>query len=290
MRVERCSGNPVIHPGLDDTLGDNINGPSLIRVPEWIDRPLGRYYLYFAHHDGRHIRLAYSDALEGPWRIHRPGVLPLADSLFAGHVASPDAHVDHERRQIRLYYHGSDTVTGGGGEQYTRVALSKDGLHFSAREEKLGLPYFRVFRWRDRYYALGMPGVFYRSRDGLSGFEKGPTLFTRDMRHTAVDVRGDRLTVFYTDVGDCPERILHATIDLTPDWQAWKPSAASVVLEPELDYEGANVPRAPSVRGLAKAPVCELRDPALFEERGRTWLLWSVAGERGIAIGELIRE
>ena len=289
MRVERCSGNPIIHPGLDHTLGDNINGPSLIRVPEWIARPLGRYYLYFAHHDGRHIRLAYSDALEGPWRIHRPGVLPLPDSLFEGHVASPDVHVDHERRRIRLYYHGSDTVTGGGGEQYTRVALSQDGLQFSAREEKLGLPYFRVFRWRDQYYALGMPGVFYRSRDGLSAFEKGPTLFTRDMRHTAVEVHGDRLTVFYTAVGDCPERILHSTINLTPDWHAWKPSAASVVLEPELDYEGANVPRAPSVRGLAKDPVCELRDPALFEERGRTWLLWSVAGERGIALGELIR-
>lgn len=288
MRVDRLSANPIIHPGLDDSLGENINGPSLIRVPDWIEQPLGRYYLYFAHHDGRHIRHAYSDSLEGPWRIHVPGVLPLADTLFAGHVASPDAHVDHERREIRLYYHGSDTVTGGGGEQYTRVGLSSDGLRFTAREEKLGLPYFRVFRWQGYHYALGMPGVFYRSRDGLGGFDKGPALFTRDMRHTALKVEGSILSVFYTNVGDCPERILHSTIDLTADWQRWEPSAPEVVLEPERDYEGGNVPRAPSVRGIAKGPVCELRDPAIFEEYGRTYLLWSIAGERGIAIGELI--
>lgn len=289
MRIERFPTNPIIHPELDETLGENINGPSLIRVPDWIEQPLGRYYLYFAHHDGRHIRLGYSDALEGPWRIHTPGVLPLPDSLFAGHVASPDVHVDQERREIRLYYHGSDTVTGGGGEQYTRVALSKDGLHFKARDEKLGLPYFRVFRWQDDYYALGMPGVFYRSRDGLSPFEKGPTVFTRDMRHTALKVEGKTLSVFYTDVGDCPERILLSRIDLARDWQHWEPSASEVVLEPERDYEGTNVPRVPSVRGLAKGPVCELRDPAIYDEGARTYLLWSVAGERGIAIGELIR-
>ncbi|NET62179.1 MAG: hypothetical protein F6K47_40550, partial [Symploca sp. SIO2E6] len=34
--------------------GSNINGPSLIRVPEWIENPLGRYYLYFAHHQGKY--------------------------------------------------------------------------------------------------------------------------------------------------------------------------------------------------------------------------------------------
>lgn len=29
-------------PGRD---GENINGPSLIRVPAWVKNPLGRYYL-----------------------------------------------------------------------------------------------------------------------------------------------------------------------------------------------------------------------------------------------------
>jgi hypothetical protein len=42
-------------------MGDNINGPAAIRVPEWIENPLGNYYLYFAHHQGTYIRLAYAD-------------------------------------------------------------------------------------------------------------------------------------------------------------------------------------------------------------------------------------
>ena len=46
----------LIHPEmpeLDREHGfSNINGPSLVRVPEWVEDPLGKYYLYFAHHRG----------------------------------------------------------------------------------------------------------------------------------------------------------------------------------------------------------------------------------------------
>ena len=93
-------------------MGDNINGPSLIRVPDWIENPLGRYYLYFGHHKGRYIRLAYADDISGPWRIHSPGVLSLEDSYFAGHIASPDVHVDAENGRIRMYFHGVDLTAG----------------------------------------------------------------------------------------------------------------------------------------------------------------------------------
>ena len=58
----------LIHPDmpeLDREHGfSNINGPSLVRVPEWVENPLGKYYLYFAHHRGAYIRLAYADALK----------------------------------------------------------------------------------------------------------------------------------------------------------------------------------------------------------------------------------
>ena len=287
MHITRLANHAIIRPHMDDRMGANINGPSLMRIPDWVEQPLGRYYLYFAHHDGRYIRLAYSDSLPGPWKIYSDGVLPLQDALFAGHIASPDVHVDDTQRQIRLYYHGSDTPSGGGGVQTTRVALSADGLHFTACSEDLGRPYFRVFQWDGYDYALAMPGVFYRSRDGLTGFEEGPTLFTRDMRHTALKLDGPILSVFYTNAGDCPERILLATIDLRPDWQHWQTSEPVVVLEPELPYEGGDLPRVPSVRGLVHEPVCQLRDPAVFREHGRTYLLYSVAGEHGIAIAEL---
>ena len=72
MRVERLGGNPIVTPG--DRIGENINGPSVIRVPDWVEDPLGRYYCYFAHHAGSFIRLAYADDMAGPWEIYDPGV------------------------------------------------------------------------------------------------------------------------------------------------------------------------------------------------------------------------
>jgi hypothetical protein len=287
IEVERLGDGPIIRPNMDGRMGDNVNGPTLIRVPDWVADPLGRYYLYFAHHDGRYIRLAYADHPKGPWRMHEPGVLPLSESHFEGHIASPDACIDHETQQIRLYFHGADNPTQSGQPQYTRVALSADGLRFAARAEILGRPYMRTVRYGDWYYSIAMPGIFYRSRDGISGFETGPTLSDGDMRHAALLIRNDRLLVFYTQVGDTPERILVSEIDLTREWTAWRPSAPTVVLEPERDYEGGALDLRPSVRGLAPEPVRELRDPAVFEDSDGCYLLYSVAGEKGIAIARL---
>ena len=297
MQVRRFAENPIIRPHMDQRMGDNINGPSLIRVPDWIERPLGRYYLYFAHHDGRYIRLAYADDLHGPWQTHEPGVLPLAASHFAGHIASPDVLVDDDHQEIRLYYHGSEAASGtgggargGGAPQFSRVARSRDGLHFEAGAEILGRPYMRVFQHGGWYYALGMPGVMYRSQDGLTGFEEGPVLFASTMRHSALKLDGDRLSIFYTHAGDCPERILLATVDLTPDWRSWQPSEPVPVLEPETEYEGGNLPLEPSKRGLVMGPVRQLRDPAIYREGGQIYLLYSVAGEYGIAIAEIAKD
>ena len=41
LKVERFQTNPIITPQLDDRIGTNINGPSLIRVPDWLPEPLG---------------------------------------------------------------------------------------------------------------------------------------------------------------------------------------------------------------------------------------------------------
>jgi hypothetical protein len=207
--------------------------------------------------------------------------------VWHGNMSNPDVHVNDAGGQIRMYYHGSDTASGGSGPQATRVAIPQDGLHFTALPELLRRPYFRVFRWSDYYYALAMPGVFCRSADGLSPFGEGPTLFTPNMRHTAVKLDGHTVSVFYTNAGDCPERIFLSTLDLTPDWWDWKSSEPSLVLQPELPYEGSDLPRQPAARGLVMKRVCQLRDPGIFQEEGRRHLLYTVAGEHGIAIAEL---
>ena len=290
-KVERLRNNPIIRPNMDYRMGDNINGPSLIQVPDWVRDRLGKYYLYFGHHNGRYIRLAYADELEGPWRIHSEGVLSLEDSHFEGHIASPDVHVDHKIGHIRMYFHGSNTVTGGetgkGGAQFTRVSISRDGLNFNADSELLANPYLRAFQWNGNHYAIAMPGVFYRSENGMSNFEDGPTLFTENMRHSAVIVDENVLQIFFTMVGDSPERIKLSTVDLSDDWMDWTASDPIDVLSPELPWEGSEMMQEPSKRGIVDGRVNQLRDPAIYEEDGRTYLLYSTAGESGIGIAEL---
>ena len=132
-----------------------------------------------------------------------------------------------------------------------------------------------------------MPGVFYRSENGMSNFARGPTLFTKNMRHSAVIVDENVLQIFFTMVGDSPERIKLSTVDLSDDWMNWAASDPIDVLSPELPWEGSELPQNPSKRGITYGQVNQLRDPAIYQEDGRTYLLYSIAGESGIAIADL---
>ena len=100
-------------------------------------------------------------------------------------------------------------------------------------------------------------------------------------------LRGDQLYVFWTQVGEAPERILLSTIDLTLDWLEWRESAPIEMLRPERGWEGAEAPLEPSIRSTAYGHVNQLRDPAIFEENGEVFLLYAVAGESGIAIAQV---
>lgn len=321
VKVTRLLDQPIIGPELHPSIGVNIQGPSLIRVPDWVENPLGKYYLYFADHKGLYIRLAYADELTGPWNIYVPGSLKIEHSYFAPvpppisnellaeltanrrgasalgspvshdlaleftlpHIASPDVHVDDESQTIIMYYHGLE----GPAFQHSRVATSKDGIEFFAMEENLGRTYMRAFEHADMTYILAMPGQFYRSADGFTDFEEGPRLFVPTMRHSAVMKRGDHLYVFWTRVGDTPESILLSTIDISGDWTEWEESEEVMVLQPEFDWEGANAPNEPSVRSTAYGTVNQLRDPALYIEDGVVYLLYAVAGESGIALARV---
>jgi hypothetical protein len=299
VTVKRLGNGPIITPAMDTRMGGNIQGPSLIKVPDWVEDPLGAYYLYFADHRGSYIRMAYADAVTGPWTVYSPGSLKIEDSFFPTtcppcslapgqdaalypHIASPDVHVREDLGQIVMYIHGR-----GEGRQLTRAAVSRDGIHFEGRQEDLGRPYFRVIEHNDFYYAMSMPGYLYRSRDGLADFQPGPQFFTSDMRHSALLIHDNFLYVFFTRRGDAPERILLSTIELSEDWNNWTASEPVEVLRPEMDYEGVNLPIEPSRRGYIDERVHQLRDPAIYREGDAIYLLYSVAGESGIAIAEV---
>ena len=320
MRVTRLLDAPIITPDLHPSIGHNIQGPSLIRVPDWVPEPLGSYYLYFADHKGSYIRLAYADDLRGPWKIHPPGTLQLADSYFptqplaasekdiaqikarwhaekgpqklshdlmteatTPHIASPDVHVNHADQTIVMYYHGLEKLA----HQISRVATSPDGINFTARPETFAKSYLRIFQHADYFYGMAMPGQFYRSANGFSHFEEGPLLFNKNMRHAALLKRENTLYIFWTQVGDVPESILLSTIDISADWQNWRETESVEILRPEHPYEGADAPLEPSIRSVAYGHVNQLRDPAIFVENNHIYLLYAVAGESGIAIAEV---
>ncbi len=315
--VKRLLDRPIIHQGMSPSLGNNINGPSLIRVPDWVRDPLGRYYLYFAHHEGRSIRLAYADHLTGPWHIHEPGALPIAQSLFPAdpdlitprpsdpsdvasvgvtdyvpHIASPDVLVDQGSQQILMYFHGMMED----GDQKTRLAVSADGLTFIPNPEVFDHYYFRVFDHAGYVYALSWGGYLYRSADRNGPFERGPATFEtapiglpgRFLRHLALLKEGDRLHLFFSRIGDTPEVILHAEVTLDPDWTKWHVNEPEEILRPVDAWEGAELPITRSEAGVSFTPEHALRDPCIFrDEDGRTYLLYCGAAEQAIGIVEL---
>lgn len=316
-RVERFATNPLISATSSPTLGGNVNGATVIRVPEWIERPLGRYYMFFANHMGEHIRLAYADALTGPWRVHEPGVLHVRDTAFyrpqpdpAGpradfytHVASPEILVDHDRKRIVMWVHGwwtngerwPDTLPAArawararGYGQFTQAAESADGLRFAVRPAITRTSYLRVFFHEGQLYGVSRLGTVSRASDPLSPFEIGQSLF-RDgayagrVRHVALLQRGGRLLVFFTAIGDAPERVLMSTVELTGDWTTWRATAPDEVLRPQAPYECTELVNVPSEAGDIDVPAQQIRDPFVFEENGRAFLFYATCGEQGIA-------
>ena len=197
---------PAVLAGLEPDALANINGPSVLRMPDWAAGKQAAFHMYFGHHKGKSLRLAYADRLEGPWAMYPDPVIPLADSLFEpedpapdptlpepdwvgalggdylyAHVASPDAHIDEPNRQIVMYYHGLLRD----GDQQTRLATSTDGLHFTPQAPLLGPPYFRATRL-DRVIYLSMweggdlpmqPSIMGTAKERLHEL-RDPALFT----------------------------------------------------------------------------------------------------------------
>jgi len=321
MKVARFEQNPLITMRASRSLGSNVNGPTVIRVPDWVPNPLGRYYMYFGNHMGEFIRLAYADTITGPWKIYEPGVLHVRNTAmsrpgpdpkdalddFYTHVASPEILIDHQQKRFVMWFHGwwtngenwpADPAAArawaqkSGYSQFTQAAISTDGLQFDASPAITRTSYIRVVQHDGYYYGVSRLGRLSRSKDPLASFELGPNPF-RDrpyagrIRHVALVLRGNTLHVFFTAIGDTPERVMLSTIPLEGDWSTWRASVPVDVIQPERGYECTNHPNAPSESGDIAIPVRQIRDPFVFEEGGRSYLFYSVCGEQGIAAAEI---
>ena len=221
--------------------------------------------------------------------MYEPGVLDLADSHFIDHIASPDIFIDHDAKQIRLYFHGRTGSKPDGSQiQGTRVAVSADGLQFTVREPNIGPAYFRVFRHGGECYALARSAELLHSPDGFRPFRSLgiPRGMPENIRHVAVWRRDETtLTVFHTVIGEAPEVIYACAFHTKGAPADWWAEESVEVLRPERDYEGADLPLAPSEGGAIDIGVNQLRDPdILVDADGSIYMPYSVAGEAGIAM------
>lgn len=334
-RFVRFETNPLIDAGMFATAGlpvvegANINGPSVIEAPSWLPDRLGSYYMYFAHHHGGSIRLAYSDSVRGPWALYTGprSVLELGtghtigdgEGTTADHIASPDVHVDEDGRHLVMWFHSPvhDATGRPLAEQKSFVAISDDGLDFAipSPNRVLGGPYFRTFRWDGRLYAMANRGWLWRAPSGATDgaglqceleekraiedlWERGRTPLgeqnTRQfgvgvVRHVAVRIVDDRLQIYFSCVGHAPERILYAEMPLAGDWMEWSATTIEEALAPDTDHEGRDLPDT-SISG-AQVGVRQLRDPCLLDASdGRRYLFYSGGGEMNICGAEIFPE
>jgi len=268
----------------------NINGASMIKAPDWIKNPLGKYYLYFASHSGKYIRLAYSDKIDGTYKIHKGGTLQLNQTNCRTHIASPDVHIDEDKKKILMYYHG-DTDNG----QKSFLTHSEDGINFELDNKVLGEFYFRVFEYKNKTYSIAKnkneDSVIYQSDSHYGDFKEIFNILPKS-RHTAVYIKDDYLFIFYTLVGDAPEQIYYCKLKLSDDIEDWDVISNHILTPPQFKFEGADSQLIPSNFGSAthrygELSLNELRDPCIFEEDGDVYILYTFNGEAGIALGRL---
>lgn len=225
--------------------GENINGPSLIRIPDWIPaseraHPSAVYYLYFAHHAGDYIRMAWATDVEGPWTLYQTGVqVPLGDrgvldnggtvldfgmgiEIEENHLASPDVHIDDENQQIIMYFHtGSSTFFNGNeiNSQNTWVSTSDFGLEFLAgvRPVRLGPSYFRVFSHGGELYSVDNSGWPRRALDPNNPWQPTSDYYDDDTIPTLWDRHPDRVLQDPIPVPRADLRVRHSAVRVVGD-------------------------------------------------------------------------
>jgi len=254
---------------------------------------------------------------------------------------SPSIIVDDMKKQLIMYIHGHQCKNEGDKtiKQPTLLFVSQDGVSWDLQSDEAPaqkLPYLLqhsfyltvpVYSKRDGYYyamaktqenSVGS-ACLYRSKSLMGPFEQGP-IMARGMRHVDLYLSSPdsmMIYVFFTLIGDMPERIILGSIDVSSgseNWMHWNLLPGPSLLQPEYWYEHGNATAKPSSAGPARTQVRELRDPRFLPDifppdasvNSRTGmntnantnekkkknalsglLFYSVQGEQGIAMARL---
>ena len=320
IRATRLPQNPLITVKSSSSLGDNINNPTVIRVPSWIEHPLGRYYMYFAHHMGAHIRLAYADAVAGPWKVYEPGVLHVHDTAFYRpqpdppenlenfytHVASPEIYGGRSQPSTRDVVPRVVDRRGRCGRSAKRAAQAMGAPTRLRAEHAVGRVAGRFtfrrsgrrsraratcasFAFDGSLYGMARLGLLLRSTRSVRPLRGRPERrfgtepYTGRVRHVAVVSGGlDALRVLHGD-RRCA-RTDHGVHDRherrLDDLEGVGPTE---LLRPGGAYECPRCRPRRRRRATSKARRGSSAIRRSFEENGRTFLFYSICGEQGIA-------
>jgi len=96
---------------------------------------------------------------------------------------------------------------------------------------------------------------------------------------------GNEIFVFYTRIGDAPERVYASHLLM----ENHSPRLINEVeiLRPLYRFEGSECNLEESSSGPSLRFENAVRDPYVFEEDGKYYLFYTIGGESGIAVCEL---
>lgn len=320
IKVIRLNSNePIINRSMLP-YGWTINGPSMLRIPDWVPAskradPKAIYYLYFAGHTDPYIKLAWSENVAGPYQIYNPneGVFHLTNYRqpkrlkISHHIASPDVYADSINQQFIMYFHAGKITWNGDSlkAQRTVVAISDFGLDFNTGlQDVIICPFYaRIFKHEGSIYALCKDGIykppnpdypweFVDNFNRLNQYlwKKAADPFrqiNKQERHFALLQDGDDMHVMYSRIASSPEHIEYSKIRTNKNIKSWKPSQPIDILYPEYEWEGISYKIVESEEGPENTAQA-LRDPYLFLDKDSSiYLLYTGAGEQSIGIAKI---
>lgn len=284
-----------------DWIGENINGPTVVRLHGSFKKKIGfKFLLLFAHHEGEFIRLLGSNSIIDRWRLIPEKLLDLKRNFeFHDHVASPDAHYLKKKNELIIFFHSREL---GSRDQKTYIASFRDSLSVSPSIYSTNLPFYaRIFLIKGVAYALTKGGNLFEAADmNLRNWTPLINIFTGQgslddiyqnqygsVRHLCVVKHKNTHLVFYTIIGDSPEKIWASRLIVDQTKGFYSAIGKTLILLPSENYEGSQIDLKNSKSGPSLFPENAVRDPFVYKSRRNYFLFYSIKGEFGIALASL---